>query len=209
MYLSPFVRSVALAAVLVSLAGCVPNIAETSDTRFYVLGDLPASTQPLPGAARTPPLTVDLAALTIPQYLQRPQIVTRIEKNQLFLSEFHNWGGSLEKNMMRVLASNLSLLLATPEIHIATRRSPPNVSARVEVEVMQFERRPDRRAVLSVQWRLVQANRDRTPIISKINILESEPVASASMDATVAAMSDLMGELSIVIAEAIVSHANG
>ncbi|NKC15153.1 MAG: hypothetical protein GKR94_24065 [Gammaproteobacteria bacterium] len=207
MTISRYCRALAGTALML-VAGCAANIMQTKETRFYVLATLPQDTEALPGVRTSPALVLDLAALTLPQYLERPQIVTRIERNRLVLAEFDNWGGSLEKNMLRVLASNLSMLLATPDIHMATRRTPAKVDARVEIEVIQFERGPDRRAVLMAQWRLLEAGRERKTIVSKVTSLQSPPMAAPSMTATVAAMSDLAGELSVLIARAVIRHSN-
>lgn len=187
-----------------ALSACVPSL-DGQETRFYVLGTLPAGTESVSGADTANPLTVDLASVTIPQYLQRPQIVTRVSANQLALSEFDNWGGSLEKNMLRSLASNLSTLLATPKVHIAARRVPTDTHARLEVEVMAYERGPDNRVRLEAQWRLVGGDRERAPLVSRVTLLTSEPLSDSGMAATVSAMTTLLGEFSAVVADAIVS----
>lgn len=200
---SPLVAAAFVLALVVGLGGCgLPNL-DAQDTRFYVLGTLPADTDRVDGLP-SEPLIIDVASVTIPQYLQRPQIVTRVSANQLVLAEFDNWGGSLEKNMLRSFASNLAVLLATPEVHLAARRLPSGTDARVEVEVMQYERGPDGRVRLEAQWRLFDGDRERTALRSQVTSLESPQLPGADMQATVAAMTDLLGELSTLIARAIV-----
>ena len=120
----------------VAVSGCLPTM-ETPETRFYVLDALAQDTQPVTGARGASPIVVDLTSVAIPQYLRRPQIVTRVSANRLVLSEFDNWGGSLEKNILRCMASNLSILLDTSDIHVSARRLPADVQARVEVEVIR------------------------------------------------------------------------
>jgi uncharacterized lipoprotein YmbA len=198
-----FRQAALLLATCLALAGCIP-VLDNQDTRFYVLGTLPTTSAPVAGINADEPLTIDLASVTIPQYLQRPQIVSRISENQLVLSEFDNWGGSLEKNMMRSLASNLATLLATPQVHIAARRVPSGTNARVEVEIMSYERGPDNRVRLEAQWRLLGGDRDRAPLRSEVTQLASEPLSDASVGASVAAMSELLGKFSTVVANAIV-----
>ncbi len=198
-------RLFGLAAVAL-LGGCV-STGETMETKFYLLSTLPSGSESLTGANADPPLTVYLTGLAIPQYLQRPEIVTRVDQNRLVLAEFDNWGGSLEKNMARVLAGNLSVLLDTPEVHVTTRRPPRGIDASVEIEIMQFERGPDAHAVLDAQWRLHTSGRDKAPSVSMISRFVSEPVTNeVGMAATVAAMSELLAQLSTAIAQAIVEH---
>ena len=190
---------------LTTLVACsaLPS-AEEPDTNFYVLGSLPAGSAPLAGAPADPPLVIDLAAVRLPQYLQRSQVVTRVDENRLSLSEFEQWGGSLEKNMLRALAANLGVLLGTPDVHMEARRLPGGVDARVEVEVMQFERGPDGRALLAAQWRVL--DNDEKPLTSKITNLQSAPVGALdTMQTTISAMTELLAELSVQIATAIVA----
>ena len=195
----------ALALSLTLLAGCsaLPT-AEEPETNFYVLGSIPANAASIADAPSTPPLVVDLAAVRLPQYLQRSQVVTRVDENRLSLSEFEQWGGSLEKNMMRALAANLGVLLGTPDVHMEARRLPDGVDARVEVEVMQFERGPDGRALLAAQWRILDD--EEKPLTSKITNLQSAPVGALdTMQTTITAMTELLAELSTQIATAIVA----
>lgn len=191
-------------AALALLAGCATG--EAPATRFYVLSALPGDTAALEQVRREPPIAVDVAALRLPQYLERPQIVTRSAHNELALAEYHQWGGNLAKNMTRVLARNLALLLDTAEITVFSRRPPAPADLRVEIDVLQYERAPDRRVVLAAQWRL-RAGSDGAPRSARITELTSGPIdPAAGMDATVTAMSALLGDLSTVIARAVAEH---
>jgi len=188
-------------------AGCAGG--DRPSTRFYVLSALPESTPALPGARREPPLALDIAPVRLPQYLARPQIVTRTADNEIALAEYHQWGGNLAKNMMRVLARDLSRLLATPEITLFSRRPPAPADARIEIEVLEFERGADLRVRLTAQWRLRHGG-DGAPALARISerVSEALPV-DADMAATVAAMSALLGELSRELAGAVLAMEPG
>ena len=199
-----FLPLLAVVSMVLLLVGCPLQPEATPDTRFYVLGTVPQEEPALAGARTNPPLVIDLASLRLPQYLQRTQIVTRVDENRLLLSDYDQWGGSLEKNMLRVIATNLGRLLKTPEVYIAARRTPSGVDAQVEIEVMQFERGPDGRAILAAQWRIL-GDREEEVLVSKITDLSSEAVgADDSMATTVSAMTELIAELSRQIAAAII-----
>jgi uncharacterized lipoprotein YmbA len=198
-------RAVATVIVCSALFLSACSTGKQTQTRFYVLDSMPASVSALDGATRDPPLAVNIAALRLPQYLARPQIVTRSASNELKLAEYHQWGGNLAKNMMRVTARNLARLLDTAQITIFSRRPPKAPDIRLEIDVLQFERGPDARVLLSAQWRLL-ATGDGTPKVARISDLYSEPLAAdATIDKTVAAMSELMGRLNREIAIAIVA----
>ena len=186
------------------LSGCITTSHPV--TRFYVLNPLDPGVSLVSDADRKGALSVEVAWLRLPQYLEKPQIVTRSSGNRLELAEYRQWGGTLRKNMMRVLAQNLSQLLATPNIAISPHRPPAPPDFRVELEVMQFERGSDGQVRLSVQWRLSRG-KDRKPLETRITDLTS-PVAHTGTDIehTVSAMSMLLGELSRIIGRAILEH---
>ena len=137
------------------LSGCIPTNPAIA-TRFYVLTPVDSTTPPVRQPDPNRPLSVEIATLHLPQYLEKPQIVTRSGINQLELAEYHQWGGNLRKNMIRVMARNLSHLLATPEISMAPFRplAPPDFT--IEMEVMQYEADAQGQVRLSAQWRIFQ-----------------------------------------------------
>ena len=186
------IAAVALASVLAAGCSAVPPV------RFYVITPL---ADPAP-AARAPGPAVVVAAVRLPEYLERPQLVTRSGDNRLRLEEFDQWGGNLAKDLTRVMAENLSLLLGSDAVVASphTQRTRPDY--RVEIEVLRFERAGDARVHLAAKWRLLRGA-DGTPLASPTTVLASEPVAGASVELTVAAMSGVYGELSRAIAQAV------
>lgn len=178
--------------------------------RFYALNPM----DPGPALVTAAPpekasLSVEVGSLRLPQYLERPQIVTRRSASRLEVAEFHQWGGNLRKDMIRVLAKNLSQLLATPQVYISPHSSQTPPDFRVELEVMKFERDPDEKVRLSVQWS-VTAPRDQRLILAQITELESPSVTvGPDMETTVTTMSQMWGEMSRLIAETLWKHASG
>jgi uncharacterized protein len=189
------------------LCGCLTTT--TPATRFYVLNPVDPGVKPISEIDRKDALSVEVASLRLPQYLERPQIVTRSSKNRLELAEYRQWGGNLRKNMMRVLAQNLSRLLATPHIAIYPHRPTISPDFRVDLEVMHFERDSDGQVRLSAQWRLSSGN-DRKPLTTRITDLTS-PVfqKEGDFEHMVSAMSKLFGELSQIIGSEILEHVHG
>jgi hypothetical protein len=143
-----------------------------------------------------------VAALRLPQYLERPQIVTREGGNRLYLSEFNQWGGNLQKDLMRTMALNFSLLLATPNVAITPYHPPTPADYRVEVEVMRFEKEEAGAVTLLAQWRLLKQGQQE-PVATRMTTLTGTSSAAKGYDGTVATMSRLWGELSTLIAKTI------
>lgn len=200
-------RTVKISYFLVAgclLWGCISS--NTPATKFYVLNPLEPGQSLLKDTDPEGPLTVEVASLRLPQYLERPQIVTRSTSNRVELAEFHQWGGNLRKNMMRVLAKNLSQLLATPNVFLSPHQpqSPPDF--RIDIEVMKFERDPDGKVRLSVQW-ILSKGLDRKPLTTRMTDLTGqEEQADSDLETTVSSMSALMGELSVIISREIVNN---
>lgn len=189
----PVVVAVVLAAALATGCGSAPP------TRLYVVTPLDATAAAVP----VPGTRVVVAGVRLPQYLERPQLVTRSGDNQLQVQEFHQWGGNLAKDLTRVMAENLSQLLRSDAVVAAPHTLRLRPDYRVEVEVLRFERGADARVYLTAKWWLMRGA-DGALLASPTTVLSSEPSAAApAFEPTVAAMSRAYGELSRAIAQEI------
>jgi uncharacterized protein len=179
------------------LAGCGSS---SAPTRYYVLTPL-ASAPAQATASRD--VSVLVTGVRLPQYLDRPQIVTRGGDNRLQVSDHDQWGGNLRQDMTRVLAQNLGRLLGSDRVVTAPhslRASQPDF--RVEVEVLRFERAPDGRVHLAAKWWLSRG--DGTLLASPGAELSGAALPEAGgVDALVASMSAVYNELALAIAQAI------
>jgi uncharacterized lipoprotein YmbA len=185
--------------ILIALLG---GACSSVNTRFYLLNPVRNGE---PASASEQAIVVEISRLQLPQYLERPQIVSRRSDNRLVLAEFSQWAGNLRKNMMRVMAENLSRQLATPMIAIAPDHAVSAPDARIELEIMQFERLASGKVSLIARWRLF--DKDDKLFRTHTSRLLSEPLAAAAdYDATVSTMSELLGELSRNIATAILNQ---
>jgi uncharacterized protein len=186
-----------LAVTLLSalLSGCGSS---STPTRYYVLTPL-ASAPP----AEKRDVSVVIAGVRLPQYLDRPQIITRGGDNRLQVSDFDQWGGNLRQDMTRVLAENLGRLLGSDRVAAAPYAPRTQPDFRVEVEVLRFERAPDGRVQLAAKWWLTRG--DGSIVASPNAELSGAPLAAetGSYDGLVASMSAVYNELALAIAEAI------
>ena len=197
--MKPSLVHVAWPLLAVTLAGCAG--AKGPPTQFYVLSPLNA---PTTSGTQRAALVVDVAAVDLPEYLDRPQIVTRTGTNRLEMADDHQWGGNLRKDMARILAENISRLLGG-EVTAGTQPAP---LARVEMEVMRFERMPEGRVTLAANWS-ISLGRDRRRVAARFTELESDPVPADDYTGIAAAMSDLLGRLSQTLADEVRAQAKG
>ena len=181
------------------LAGCGSS---SAPTRYYVLTPLASAPAPAQATASRD-VSVLVTGVRLPQYLDRPQIITRGGDNRLQVSDHDQWGGNLRQDMTRVLAQNLGRLLGSDRVVTAPhslRASQPDF--RVEVEVLRFERAPDGRVHLAAKWWLSRG--DGTLLASPGAELVGAALPEAGgVDALVASMSAVYNELALAIAQAI------
>jgi uncharacterized lipoprotein YmbA len=176
------------------LAGCGSS---SSPTRYYVLTPLEAA-----APAEKRDIAVLVSGVRLPQYLDRPQIVTRGGDNRLQVSDHEQWAGNLRQDMTRVLAENLGRLLGSERVVAAPHTVRAQPDFRVDVEVLRFERAPDGRVRLAAKWWLSRG--DGTVLASPSAEVAGSALGEAgSFDALVASMSAVYNELAMTIAQAI------
>lgn len=166
--------SLALLALLL-----VSACAQTQPTRFYTLSPL----QPEAGEASAEGPAIGLEPVMLPDYLDRPQIVTRAGPNRMTLAEFDIWVEPLSGMFTRVLAQNLSVLLDTKDVVILPELRDVRFDYHVQATVTQFDIAEDGRAVLDALWAVY--GRDGRSLVqqdrSRITEAVAEPGDYASM----------------------------
>ena len=150
---TPRRRLLAGAAAAAALAACT----RTRPTMFYTLVT-PAG----PPKARRPGkgLVVGLGPITLPQYLDRPDIVTREGANQMRLAEFHQWAQPLEPMLTQIMAEDLLVLLgAEDDPGAAAPGRPAGPSGRGGRQPLRG-RRDAGEVVLDARWRVYEGDDD-------------------------------------------------
>lgn len=190
------------------LPGCF-GINPITPTKLYVLNPVEYKAPLVNGMEKRSLLSVEITSLGLPQYLEKPQIITRSHQNQLSMAEYHQWGGNLRKNMTRVLAQNISRLLATPDVTIPPFRPSPPPDIRVDVEVMQFEADGNGQVKFSAQWRLDRGKDGKTLTTRMTEIKRQMPGGSSDFDTIVLTMDNLLGDFSHIMAREILDQTMG
>ena len=200
---------------ILALAPLMVACSTTAPTRFYVLSGVTEK------PAETPTNTaLGVGPINLPQYLDRPQIVTRISSNQLAVGEFDQWGGQLDDGFARTLAGNLSILLGTDQVQIYPWKDETSLTYAVTVDVLNFEQDVDGSSLLDVYWSLLEPETGKVKLRRHATyrdpggtpITDSEAHGQSGLlgdskkrpyDSVVAAMSRNLGALSRDIAKAI------
>lgn len=175
--------------------------ATTPQSRFYSLRSVSDSATKERNTTSLPHLSLGVGPVQIPEYLNRPQIVTRTGRNELHLAEFNQWAESLRDNFSRVLAENLSIMLAADHVFVFPWESfTPTIRYQVTVDVYRFEGNADGRAVLVARWSILEEN-NKVLLTRKSDF--SEPWVADNYENLVEALNRTVGDLSKEIASAI------
>ena len=190
-------RTLFLTVVSVCLAGC----ASTQPSRFYTLNSLapPETKQPARDAANS--VSVSIAPVEIPDYLERPQIVTRDGRNELRLAEFDRWAGSLSDNISAVMAENLSMLLGSDLVFVNPGMRAEKAKYLVAMRVLRLDCVPGDHVLLKAQWTVV-AGPEKKDLATHVSTF-SERLNDSQYDTMAAAVSQTIEKVSREIAREI------
>jgi uncharacterized lipoprotein YmbA len=190
-------RAFAIVALCVGGLGCSFMKPSTDPTTFYVLTSTTAS----PAAVTSERMQViGLGPIHLPEYLDRPQLVTRVAANQLRISDVERWAEPLGDALASRLKDDLAPLLSNDQISLYPWDPTLHPDADVAIDVLRFERISDQSVELGARWTI----RDATGRVR--NAKEShlrEPAAGADAQSAVAALSRAVAALGREIAEAI------
>jgi uncharacterized lipoprotein YmbA len=144
--------------------------------------------------------SVAVGPVSVPEIVDRPQIVVRTGPNEVFIDEFNRWGSPLGDGISRVVAENLSALLGTPLVAVFPKATAAGAKYRAAIDVMVFDSEPGKDTTLDAVW-TVRAAGDGAFRSGRTTV--REPVPDGSYAALVAAHSRALGKLSGDIAAAI------
>lgn len=178
-------------------AGCSPLAPQPDYSKFYVLTPIADSSSAPAVAGSSHPLVIGLGPIDFPDYLRRPQVVTRTSTNELHLSPVDRWGEPLDENFRRVLSDNLGQLLGTEDIVQYPWSHKAGVNYQVLVTVQRFETNSDGQSQLRAQWIIRDGATGKSLYASQTNA--TTPAGPATTPSAAALSADL-GDLSQAIA---------
>lgn len=179
------------AGVLLVAAGC----SNSPVTRFYTLNPLAA---PAAADARGS-MTVVIGAVSLPDGLDRPQIVLRGAGNQVTFSEFERWLGSPRDEIALAIAGGLKQALGGASVFAGPMSAGMSADFVVLLQVQRFDSVLGDAATVEAAWQVVPAKGAAKAGQSSVR----EPAGGPGYDALVAAHSRALAAVSRDIAAAI------
>jgi len=187
-----------LTALFILLGGC----SSSSPTRFYVLRSLSDSMnkKELQVPDREHCVSIGVGPVRVADYLDRPQIVTRVTLNEVKVAEFDQWAEPLEQNISRVLADNLSVLLCTKVVVLFPWNASIPIDYQIEVEINRLDGNLGGESTLEAQWMAFDLRGSKQLLAAK-KMSFTEPTGGQDYQALVSSESRALQALTRDIAE--------
>ena len=184
------------------IAGAALAACSSPRSNFYTLS--PDATLESTGT----PLSVSVVVgpVTVPELVDRPQLVTRVSGNEVRLNEFARWGEPLKSGVADVIAADLSRLLGSQRVSVASQTVAGTEACRVRVDIVAFDSIPGDAVAVDALWTVRVTG--RTALLTGRSTVR-EPVQGADDAALVAAHSRALATVSRDIAAAIRSAPPG
>ena len=183
--------------LLLALAGC----SRSPRVTFYTLE--PAAPVEARSASAADP-AIAVGPVTLPEVVDRPQLVVRVAANRVEILESQRWAEPLKSELPRLIAENLGRLLGSSRVSSYLQHDGVNADYRVLLDIRRFEAAPGENVTVEAAWSLSRTA-GGTPKTGRS--LVREPVGTEGYDALVAAYGKALLAVSADLAGAIRAEA--
>lgn len=173
------------------LAGC----SSSPNATFYTLNIAASNEAPAPTLD-----SVAIGPITLPDLVDRPQLVVRTSANRVEILESHRWAESPKSEIPRIIAADLGILLKPARVSTYPQNAGLEAEYRVLLDIQRFEMTVGEEVGLEVLWS-VRKSDGGAPKTGRTVV--SEPVSTADYDALVAAQSRALAAVSRDLAQAL------
>ena len=186
-------------AILVStfaalFGGCI--LRQSRQAQTYVLDPLVSAA----ALSEAPLGFVGVLKVTVPGWIDRPQITGRATTGQVAVDEFARWGEPIGRGIQRVVTENLAALLPDRRVVAAPFAPSQTIDQRLDLSITEVARQVDGSVLVEARW-AVLGPRGETLVQHRSSHRVSP--AAAGPAGTVAGASEGLAELSRDIADAL------
>ena len=183
----------------ITLTGCVSSGGKVT---YYSLFAEPITGIANDSVAVSPTLSIGVAPVVLPEYLDNAAIVSFTQGQQLRISGSRAWAGSLDAAVLRVVTGNLSAALQLEQVWAFPwdTRSRPDYQLQINLEEFAGVLGGDVR--LQARWKLLSQKGD-TVVMSGLEKV-TQTSENDSYDAYVKNLNNLLTEVTLQIAKKII-----
>lgn len=185
------------------LAGCTGS---APPTRFYQMIPL-AETATAP---TSPTRLLAVAKIQLPEYLDRPQIVSRATDTRLVMADFDQWSESFDQMFSDVFVENLRRKLGGEHVILLPNDRDFRPSIELDLTVLRFDTDATGKVQLQTRWRLFNSEgsllaTERTDLAEQATVGDYPSM----VDAMSRAVEDLAARVVTVLPAAIGERSRG
>lgn len=169
---------------LLVLAGCGRSPQATFYTLTPLVAEMTTSRGTGPGIAIT--------SVTLPELVDRPQLVVPDAGTRVAILENHRWAEPLKSAIPRLLADNISRLMNSDRVSAYPQHAANSADYRLFVDFQRFELTGNT-VVVDALWE-IRGAKDTRPVTGRSKMVET--VGSADYEAVVAGYSRAVATLS-------------
>ena len=184
------------------IGGCLslPNSPNSQPTRFYQLSAL-KEPQVSKNMGMAPGIIIGIGPIKIPEYLNRPQMVTKDKDGILKFDEFNRWGESLGGGLTRMIREDLTDRVPGEKWTLYPWNPSIAVKYQVVVDVVQLESEFDKGMDFIVQWMIIDVQNSKTILIKRTEFVQ--PILPPNYSGLAQTLSLTCATLSSQIAKAL------
>ncbi len=189
-----------------SFAIAVSACAASPQIRYYTLSIEADPKMPVSSGTIGRRNSYAVGAVTIPDLLDRPQIVLRSSANAIEVLDYDRWAAPLSDELQRVLVGDLSARLGENSIIDPGLMSARRIDRRITISILEFDPARKNESVLEASWMISDAK--SAPILGGIRTYKARHVAStghADVEELVATMSTLVARMTDDIAATVLA----
>jgi uncharacterized lipoprotein YmbA len=175
------------------LAAIISGCGRTPQTNFYTL--TPTVTKiTAPIAAKAPTFTI--AAVTLPEIIDRPQLIMPDNGSKVHMLETHRWAEPLKSAIPRILSDNLARLIGPDRISFYPQYASGRADYRIFLDIQQFEALKGE-VVVDAIWTIKPAEKSTSVTGRSRQVV---PLKGEAYETIVAAYSEALGSIAREIA---------
>ena len=144
-------------AAVVVMTGALVACGTAPKERFYALSMPQANAVPSQSG-----VAVAVGPVTVPEMVDRPQLVVRVSENRVELSELNRWAEPLKRALPRAIAANIAQALPSSRVIVAGTDSVDPKACQVLVSVDRFDSELGKGAVMEASWSVRAGDEVRT-----------------------------------------------
>jgi len=152
-------------------SGCL-SISNSPSPRFYTLR-LINNVEESKKFDIASKVIIGIGPIEIPEYQNRPQIVTRNSDGRLIFAQFERWGEALDSAVARIILENLTVMLPQAEFQVFPCNFAIPLDYQVLVSVIQLESRLDKDIFLVAQWTVIDSKTKKMLLTKRSEIRQA------------------------------------